>query len=157
MKGSSKVIAALNDALKAELTAISQYILHAEMCQNWGYERLHAHAKQQSIDEMKHAEGFVERILFLDGAPNLSELGKLAIGADVKAQLENDLALELAAVASYNAHIKLCTEAGDNVSRELFEKVLAVEEGHVDWQETQLHQIAEVGLDRYLSQQIRKE
>ena len=157
MKGNSQVIAALNEALKAELTAISQYILHAEMCQNWGYERLHDHAKKQSIDEMKHAEELIERILFLDGAPSLSELGKLAIGAGVKAQLENDLALELGAVASYNANIKLCAEAGDNASRELFEKLLAVEEGHVDWQETQLHQIAEVGLDRYLSQQIRKE
>ncbi|MGA2329654.1 MAG: bacterioferritin [Bryobacteraceae bacterium] len=155
MKGNTQVIAALNEALKAELTAISQYILHAEMCQNWGYERLHDHAKKQSIDEMKHAEHLVERILFLDGAPNLSELDRLTIGADVKAQLENDLALELGAVASYNANIKLCAEAGDNVSRELFEKLLADEEGHADWEETQLHQIAEVGLDRYLSQQIR--
>jgi len=157
MKGNSKVIAALNEALKAELTAISQYILHAEMCQNWGYERLHAHTKMQSIEEMKHAEDLIERILFLDGAPNLSELGKLTIGANVKAQLENDLVLELGAVATYNASIKLCAEAGDNASRELFEKLLAIEEGHVDWQETQLHQIAEIGLDRYLSQQIRKE
>jgi bacterioferritin len=157
MKGNSQVIAALNEALKAELTAINQYILHAEMCQSWGYERLHDHAKKQAIDEMKHAEHLVERILFLEGAPTLSELDKLTIGASVKAQLENDLALELAAVASYNAQIKLCAEAGDNASRELFEKLLADEEEHADWLETQLHQIGEVGLDRYLSQQIRKE
>jgi bacterioferritin len=127
------------------------------MCQNWGYERLHGHTKMQSIDEMKHAEALIERILFLDGVPNLSELLPLKIGANIKAQIENDLALELGAVASYNDQIKLCREAGDNASRELFEKLLADEEEHVDWLEAQLHQITEVGLDRYLSQQIRKE
>lgn len=157
MKGNSKVIAALNEGLKAELTAINQYFLHAEMCHNWGYERLYARIKKEAIDEMKHAEDLIERILFLDGTPNLSELNPLKIGAGVKEQMESDLALEVAAVAHYNAQINLCAEAGDNASRELFKKLLADEEEHVDWIEAQLHQISEVGLDRYLSQQIRKE
>jgi len=157
MKGNAKVIAALNEALKAELTAINQYILHAEMCHNWKYDRLYSVGKKSSIDEMKHAERLIERILFLDGQPNLSELNPLKIGANVKAQLENDLAFEVEAVASYNAAVRLCSEAGDNVSRELFEKLLADEEDHVDWLEAQLHQIGEIGIDRYLSQQIRTE
>lgn len=157
MKGNPKVIAALNAALKAELTAINQYILHAEMRQDWGYDRLYGPTKKTAIDEMKHAEHLIERMLFLEGQPNLSEVGKLNIGQNVKAQLENDLAMELEAVAMYNASVKLCSEAGDNKSRELFEEMLADEEGHVDWLETQLHQIGEIGLDRYLSQQIRKE
>jgi bacterioferritin len=157
MRGNKNVIAALNDGLKAELTAISQYFLHAEMCDNWGYERLHSVTKKHSIQEMKHAEHLIERLLFLDGAPNMAELLPFKIGSSVKTQLENDLALELAAVASYNAAIKVCTEAGDAASRELFEELLADEEGHVDFLEAQLHQISEVGLDRYLSQQIRKD
>jgi bacterioferritin len=157
MHGNKHVIAALNDALKAELTAISQYFLHGEMCENWGYHRLQAVTKQHSIQEMKHAEEFIERLLFLEGVPKMDELLPLKIGGSVKAQLENDLALELGAVANYNAAIKVCTEAGDAASRELFEEVLAVEEDHVDWFETQLHQIGEIGLDRYLSQQIRKD
>jgi bacterioferritin len=155
MKGNQKVIDALNVALKSELTAINQYILHGEMCHNWGYDRLYGLVRKSAIDEMKHAEHLVERILFLDGQPNLSELGKLNIGPNVKAQFTNDLALEVEAVAMYNGYVKLCAEAGDNASRELFEKLLADEEGHVDWLETQLHQIGEVGIDRYLSQQIR--
>lgn len=157
MKGNPKVIAALNEGLKAELTAINQYFLHSEMCHNWGYDRLHAYIKKLSIVEMKHAEQLIERILFLDGTPNLSELFPLKIGAGVKAQLESDLALELGAVAQYNAQIVLCIETGDNASRELIEKLLADEEDHVDWIEAQLHQIGEVGLDRYLSQQIHEE
>ena len=157
MQGNQNVIAALNDGLKLELTAISQYFLHGEMCQNWGYERVYAVTKRHSIEEMKHAEELIERLLFLEGAPQMAELNPLKIGANVKAQIENDLALELGAVAAYNAAIKGCTEAGDAASRELFEELLAVEEGHVDWLEAQLHQIGEVGLDRYLSQQIRKD
>lgn len=157
MKGNQKVIAVLNDGLKEELTAINEYFLHSEMCENWGYPRLHAAAKKHSIDEMKHAEKLIERLLFLDGVPKMTETLPLNIGANVKAQMENDLALELGAVAEYNAAIKVCMEAGDAASRELFEELLAVEEGHVDWLETQLHQIGEVGIDRYLSQQIRKE
>ncbi len=157
MKGNANVIAALNEALKAELTAINQYILHAEMCHNWGYDRLYAMGKKSSINEMQHAEKLIERILFLDGQPNLSTLNPLKVGANVKAQLENDLAFEIEAVASYNAAVRLCSEAGDNASRELFEKLLADEEDHVDWLEAQLHQMGEIGLDRYLAQQIRKE
>ena len=157
MHGNQNVIAVLNDGLKAELTAISQYFLHGEMCENWGYHRLQAVTKQHSIQEMKHAEDFIERLLFLEGVPKMDELLPLKIGGDVKTQFENDLAIELGAVASYNAAIKVCAEAGDAASRELFEEVLAVEEDHVDWLETQLHQIGEVGLDRYLSQQIRKD
>jgi bacterioferritin len=157
MKGNDQVIAALNDSLKEELTAISQYFLHGEMCENWGYGRLHEQSQKRAITEMKHAEHLIERILFLDGTPMLSELGKLTIGADVKAQFENDLALELGAVASYNARIKLAREVGDNATCELFEELLADEEDHVDSLETPLHQIGEIGLDRYLSQQIRKD
>jgi bacterioferritin len=157
MRGNNKVITALNEGLKAELTAINQYFLHSEMCQNWGYERLHRITKKNSIGEMKHAEELIERILFLEGMPSMSELFPVKIGANVKAQLESDLALEIDAVAKYNAAIKLCAEVGDNNSRELFERLLADEEEHVDYLEAQLHQISEVGLDRYLSQQIRKE
>ncbi len=157
MQGNQKVIAVLNEGLKEELTAINQYFLHSEMCENWGYSRLHAAVKVHSIEEMKHAEKLIERLLFLDAAPQMAETLPLKIGANVKAQLENDLVLEVGAVAMYNAAIKVCAEAGDAASRELFEVLLADEEEHVDWLETQLHQIGEVGIDRYLSQQIRKE
>jgi bacterioferritin len=157
MRGNERVITALNENLKAELTAINQYFLHAEMCHNWGYERLYQAIKKEAISEMKHAEELVERILFLDGTPNMSELFPIKIGANVKGMMENDLALEIEAVAKYNAAIKLATEVGDNASRELFRELLEDEEGHVDFIEAQLHQINEVGLERYLSQQIRKE
>lgn len=155
MKGNSKIIAALNEGLKAELTAINQYFLHGEMCQNWGYDRLYERTKKESIDEMKHAEKLIERILFLEGTPNMSELFPIKVGGNVKAQLENDLSLELDAIARYNAQIRLCTELGDNTTRELIEELLADEEGHVDFIEAQLHQIKEIGIERYLSQQIR--
>jgi bacterioferritin len=155
MKGNSSIIAALNEGLKSELTAINQYFLHAEMCQNWGYDRLYERTKKESIDEMKHAEKLIERILFLEGTPNMSELFPINVGANVKAQLESDLALELDAVARYNSQIKLCAEQGDNTTRELIKQLLADEEDHVDFLEAQLHQISEMGLERYLSQQIR--
>ncbi len=155
MKGNDKIIAALNEGLKSELTAISQYFLHAEMSQNWGYDRLYERTKKESIDEMKHAEKLIERILFLEGTPSMSELFPINVGANVKAQLESDLALELDAVARYNAQIRLCADLGDNTTRELIEELLADEEGHVDFLEAQLHQIGEIGLERYLSQQIR--
>src|SRR6516165_6881937 len=154
MTGNPKVIALLNEALKEELTAINQYFLHAEMCENWHYSKLGDYIKKQSIDEMKHAEVLIERILFLDGTPKLTELLHLNIGQNVKQQLENDLKLEIAAVAQYNNAIKLARDEGDNASRELFEKLLKDEEGHVDWLEAQLHQIKEIGYERYLSQQI---
>ena len=155
MKGNPKVIIELNAALKEELTAINQYFLHAEMCENWKYEKLGAFIKKQSIDEMKHAEILIERILFLDATPSLTELMHLNVGQNVKEQLESDLQLELNAVAMYNASIRIARDEGDNASRELFERLLKDEESHVDWLEAQLHQIKEIGYERYLSQQIR--
>jgi bacterioferritin len=145
----------LNEALKEELTAINQYFLHAEMCENWHYSRLADHIKKESIDEMKHAEALIERILFLDGSPNLTELMKLSVGANVKDQLESDLKLENDAVAMYNHAVEVARQEGDNVSSELFERLLKDEEGHVDWLEAQLHLIQEIGYERYLTEQIR--
>ncbi|MBS1874971.1 MAG: bacterioferritin [Acidobacteria bacterium] len=157
MKGNPKVIAKLQEALREELTAINQYFLHAEMCENWGYKKLSKFIKKQSIDEMKHAEVLIERILFLDGSPNLTDLLPLNIGVNVKAQLENDLKLETNAVAMYNESVKVSRDEGDNASRELFERLLKDEEEHADWLETQLFQINEVGYERYLSRQIPDE
>jgi bacterioferritin len=155
MKGNPKVIAILNQALKEELTAINQYFLHAEMCENWHYSRLGDYIKKQSIDEMKHAEALIERILFLDGTPNLTELMKLNIGQNVKEQLESDMKLEVDAVAMYNRFVGIARDEADNASRELFERLLKDEEQHVDWIEAQLHQIREIGYERYLSQQVK--
>jgi len=157
MKGNPKVISALQEALREELTAINQYFLHAEMCENWHYSKLGDFIKKQSIDEMKHAEELIERILFLDGTPSLTEPMRLTIGKDVRSQLESDLQLELSAVTLYNKAVKTSQEQGDNASRELFERLLRDEEKHVDWLEAQLHQIDEIGYERYLSQQISKE
>ncbi len=157
MHGSPKVIAALNEALKEELMAINQYFLHAEMCENWHYSRLSAHIRKESIDEMKHAEALIERILFLDGTPNLTEPMRLTVGGNVKAQLESDLKLEVDAVAMYNRFVALARDEGDNASRELFERLLKDEEMHVDWLEAQVHQMKELGYERYLSQQLRPE
>jgi bacterioferritin len=142
--------------LKEELTAINQYFLHAEMCENWKYEKLASYIKKQSIDEMKHAEVLIERILFLDGVPSMTELMELSVGGNVKEQLESDLKLELNAVAMYNKSVRVAREEGDNASRELFERLLKDEEAHVDWLEAQLYQIKEIGYERFLSQQIRE-
>ena len=154
MRGKVKVIAHLNEALKAELTSISQYFLHAEMCENWGYHRLGELIKRQSIDEMKHAEELIERILFLEGTPNMGIGLSLKVGSTVKMQVEADLGLELEAVAQYNAAMKTCVEEGDNTSRELFQKLLKDEEKHVDFLESQIHLIEEVGLGNYLARQM---
>ncbi len=154
MKGNPKVIAKLNEALREELLAINQYFLHAEMCENWHYHKLASYIKKQSIDEMRHAEAIMERLLFLDGVPNMTEPMQLSIGANVQAQLDSDLKLELAAVVMYNDGVKLARDEGDNASRELFERLLKNEEEHVDWLEAQLHQIKEMGYERYLGQQI---
>ena len=154
VKGNTKVIAALQEALSEELTAINQYFLHAEMCENWHYTKLGDFIKKQSIDEMKHAEQLIERILFLDATPNLTEPMRLSVGKTVKTQLESDLELETTAVQMYNRAIETAREHGDNASRELFERLLKDEEEHVDWLEAQLHQINEIGYERYLSQQI---
>ena len=157
MQGNPKVVAALNEALREELTAINQYFLHAEMCENWHYRKLGDYIKKQSIDELRHAEVLIERILFLDGTPNLTELMRLTIGRNVKEQIESDLKLEIEAVALYNRSIQVARDEGDNASRELFERLLKDEEAHVDWLEAQLHQIGEIGYERYLSQQIKEE
>jgi bacterioferritin len=157
MQGNPKVIALLNEALKEELTAINQYFLHAEMCENWHYTKLGNFIKKQSIDEMKHAETLIERILFLDGTPTLNEGMTLTIGKNVREQLESDLKLETGAVAMYNRCVKVSRDEGDNASRELFERLLKDEEAHVDWLEAQLYQIQEIGYERYLTQQIREE
>jgi len=156
MKGNTKVLESLQQALREELVAISQYFLHAEMCENWKYERLGEFTKKHSKEEMKHAEELIERILFLDGSPNLAEPIKLTVGRTVKEQLQNDLKLEIDAVAMYNRAIRVAREEGDNASRELFERLLKVEEGHVDFLEAQLHQIGEAGYERYLSANIRE-
>jgi bacterioferritin len=156
VQGNPKVIAALNEALREELMAINQYFLHAEMCENWQYIKLANHIKKESIDEMKHAEALIERILFLDGTPNLTAPMELTVGSNAKAQLESDLKLEIEAVAMYNRFVKLARDEGDNASRELFERLLKDEEGHVDWLEAQVHQIKELGYERYLTQQLRQ-
>jgi bacterioferritin len=157
MKGNAKVIERLNRALSEELVAINQYFLHAEMCENWHYSKLGDYIKKQSIDEMKHAEKLIERILFLDATPNLIGPTKLTIGANVREQIASDLRLEIEAVGMYNEASRIAREEGDNASRELFEELLRDEEDHVDWLEAQLHQIDEIGYERYLSQQIREE
>ena len=157
MQGNPKVIAALNEALKEELSAINQYFLHAEMCENWHYGKLGDFIRKQSIDEMKHAETLIERILFLDGTPNMTELMQLNVGQTVREQLESDLKLEINAVGMYNRFVATARDAGDNASRELFERLLKDEETHVDWLEAQLHLIKEIGYERYLSQQLKDE
>jgi len=154
MRGNDEVLKLLNEVLKAELTAINQYFLHAKMCENWGYEKLAALDRQESIEEMRHADILMQRILFLEGIPNMTELGPIKVGADVKSQMENDLALEMDAVPRLNAAIKRATEVGDNGSRELFKQILLDEEHHIDYLEGQLHIIEEIGLDNYLAQQI---
>ena len=157
MKGNQKVIDYLNEVLKAELTAISQYFLHAEMMENWGYERLSKMTKKESIDEMRHAEMLMERILFLDGMPRMHELFPLRIGQNVKAQIENGLALETEAVTRLNTAIREAAAAGDNASREMFETILSDEEMHVDFLEAQLTLMKDMGYERYLSKQMSKE
>jgi bacterioferritin len=154
MKGDPKVIAFLNQVLKAELTAINQYFLHAEMCDNWGYYRLGKKVKKESIEEMVHAEKCMERILYLDGTPNMTDYFKINIGNTVEQQFKNDLALEIDAVKRLNDGIKLCVAQGDNASRELAEKILTDEEHHIDWLEAQLHSISEMGIANYLAQQM---
>jgi bacterioferritin len=154
MRGNKKVIDQLNLALREELTAINQYFLHAEMCHNWGYHALGDFIKKQSIDEMKHAEELIERILFLDATPNMEPM-ELSVGQTVKAQLDADLKLEVNAVGMYNKAVQIARENGDDQSRELFSKLLKDEEAHVDWLEAQLHQIKEMGYERYLSNQTQ--
>jgi bacterioferritin len=154
MKGNEQVLAFLNEVLKAELTAINQYFLHAEMCENWGYGKLASVTRKESIEEMRHAESLMERILYLDGTPTMNELFPLRIGGNVKEQLQNDLQLEYEAVARLNRGVVTCEDAGDNGSRELAVKILQDEEHHVDYLEAQLHVIQEIGIENYLAQQL---
>jgi len=157
MKGNPEVIAFLQEVLTAELTAINQYFLHAEMCNNWGYKRLYKYARKESIEEMRHAEAALERILFLEGSPNVGDLFKLRIGKSVREQMQNDLGLELEAIPRLNRAIAKAVEVGDNGSRDLFEKILTDEEEHVDYLEAQLHMMEEIGVDNYLAQQLHED
>jgi bacterioferritin len=157
MKGTAEVLKVLQEMLEEELGAISQYFLHNEMCENWGYERLSKRIKKVSVVEMGHAEELIERMLFLEGTPSLSELPKLNIGKDVKQQLGNDLALEHGAVAGYNEAIATCRKAGDNGTADFLKGILADEEGHVDFFEEQLGLIEQLGLQNYLAQQLEEE
>jgi bacterioferritin len=151
-----KVIEVLNDVLTGELTAINQYFIHAEMCENWGYDRLHERIRKESIDEMKHAESLMQRILYLEGLPNVQRLGKINVGETVHELLKVDLALELEALPRLNNGIEVCKAAHDNGSRLLLEDILAAEEEHVDWLEAQLELISQVGIENYLAQQIKQ-
>jgi len=154
MKGDAKVIEILNEVLTAELTAVNQYFIHAKMCADWGYMELANYSKAESIDEMRHAELMIDRILFLEGVPNMQRYFKLKIGKSVKEQFENDKALEVEAVKRLNNGVKTCVEVGDNTSRQILEKILAEEEHHIDWLETQLSLIESIGSERYLSQKL---
>ncbi len=154
MKGNPKVLEMLNEALTEELTAINQYFVHAEICENYGFKRLKEAIRKESIDEMKHAEMLIERILFLEGHPNMSRYNEIRIGAKVDEMLANDLVLEKGAVDMYNRAVALAAASGDNGSRDLFQSILDNEEEHLDWIETQLEQISQVGLPTYLSRQF---
>jgi bacterioferritin len=157
MKGQPVIIERLNARLSEELAAINQYMVHSEMCANWNYDRLHEAIEKRAIQEMKHAEKLIARILFLEGKPIVSRLEKINIGADVPAQLQNDLASELEAVKAYNADIKLAAEKGDNGTRELLDAILKDEEEHVDWLEAQRDQVEQLGLANYLTIQASGE
>lgn len=154
MKGHDKVVDTLNDLLADELTAINQYMVHAEMCEDWGYERLGEAVQKRAIDEMRHAEKLIARILFLEGRPIVSNLKPMHIGADVEAQLKNDWQAERDAITAYNEAIRLTAELKDHGTEELLESILKDEEDHIDWIETQLDQIAQMGVQIYLSEQV---
>ena len=156
MKGNEEVITLLNQLLTNELTSINQYFIHAKMCDNWGYERLAHKIREESIDEMRHAELIIDRILFLEGVPNLQRLNKLHVGETVKEQLESDLRLEYDAIKFLNEGIEAARKASDNTTEELMTKILIAEEEHTDWLETQLELIRQVGDQNYLAQQINK-
>ena len=156
MKGNAKLIETLNEVLTGELTAINQYFIHAKMCENWGYERLGQKIREESIDEMRHADQVISRILFLEGIPNLQALHKLRVGETVKEQLESDLQLEYSAIQFLNKGIEVARAAKDNATEDLMTRILVSEEQHTDWIETQLELIRQVGEQNYLSQQIKK-
>lgn len=154
MKGHAEVIDLLNELLTNELTAINQYFIHAKLCGHWGYGKLAAKVRAESIDEMKHADQVIERILFLDGVPNLQRLGRLRVGETVPEQFEADLALEHTAIAKLNEWIATCRRLGDNGTEDLLTKILVGEEEHTDWLETQVETIKQIGLANYLAQQL---
>jgi bacterioferritin len=153
MKGNNKVLKTLNDLLADELSAINQYMVHSEMCDNWGYGELHTKIEKRAIDEMKHAEKLIARILYLEGTPIVSKLNDIHVGKDVAAQLKDDYEAEKGAVKVYNDAIKLAVEVGDNGTRELLDSILKDEEDHIDWLEAQLDQIGQMGIQIYLSEQ----
>ncbi|MEI7706946.1 MAG: bacterioferritin [Chlorobium sp.] len=154
MNGNPKIIEILNALLAGELTAINQYIVHSEICSNWGYEKLHKADEKRAIDEMKHAEQLITRILFLEGIPVVSRLNKISIGSDIAAQHKNDMNSEIETIALYNNGIKLSVEVGDSGTRELLESILKDEEGHLDWLEAQISQISQMGIQNYLADQL---
>jgi bacterioferritin len=156
MRGEERIITVLNDVLTAELTAVSQYFVHARMCENWGYARLWKKVRAESIGEMKHADTLIQRILYLDGVPNLQRLGKVNVGQTVPEQLRLDLDVERAAIKALNTAIELCRSLDDNGSREMLEGILHGEEEHANWIEAQLTLIAQAGEANYLAQQIRE-
>ncbi|HND30273.1 MAG TPA: bacterioferritin [Myxococcota bacterium] len=156
MKAAEGMVEILNEVLTAELTAINQYFIHAKMCGNWGFKCLQKLVRAESIDEMRHAEQIIDRILFLEGLPNLQRLAKLNVGETVEEQFKADLALEYVAIERLNRGIKLAREAGDNGTREMLEKILISEEEHTDWLETQLETIRQIGMPNYLAQQLRE-
>ena len=156
MKGNEEVLALLNQLLTNELTAINQYFIHAKMCENWGYERLAAKVREESIDEMRHADLVISRILFLEGVPNLQRYHKLRVGETVKEQLESDLQVEYAAIQFLNQAIEVSRKTGDNATEDLMTKILVGEEQHTDWLETQLELIRQVGEQNYLALQMKK-
>jgi bacterioferritin len=155
MKGAKDVLDLLNEVLAGELVAINQYFLHAKMCKNWGYLRIAEHVRNESIDEMKHADQLADRILFLDGLPNFQRLDKLNIGQTVPEQLRSDRDLEYLAVKRLNDGIRLCREQGDNASEDLLTRILVSEEEHVDWLETQIKLIEHLGETAYLAEQLK--
>ena len=154
MKGDDRILETLNYLLADELTAVNQYIVHSEMCANWGYDRLHEVNEKRAIDEMKHAEKHIARILFLEGTPIVSTLNPMHIGADIEEQLNNDWSAESGAIKAYNDAIRQAVEVGDNGTRELLESILKDEEDHIDWIEAQLDQIKQMGIQNYLAMQL---
>ena len=154
MKGNEEIIERLNALLADELTAINQYMVHSEMCANWGYQELHEATEKRAIDEMKHAEKLIGRILFLEGRPIVSNLNRIVIGADVQAQLQNDWAAEEGAIKAYNEGVRQAVELGDNGTRALLEGILGEEEDHIDWLEAQLDKIKQMGIQNYLVEQV---
>ena len=154
MKGNPQIISTLNHLLADELTAVNQYMVHAGMCANWGYEKLHNAIEKRAIEEMKHAESLIDRILFLEGTPTVSDLNTITIGARVEIQLQNDHEAEVGAIKAYNDGIRLAAELGDNGSRELMEATLKDEERHIDWLEAQLDQVDQMGIQNYLVEQL---